>query len=184
MLPHGRRSLALFSHYSRQQGAEDRFSCSHPTRLAHPHPQHQSQLYILPRGGAGPTVLVTAVCEGQGQLSLFMSLRLALLPAVGVRVGCGDGMFPSPMSSHDIPERGRGCFLAFISTGRLSWAPPASRVCSSVHLRHGVGTSLPSAPVAEGQGQFFLLLQQWGVGPILCSPIFSGLSGSRSRWLW
>lgn len=139
---------------------QDRFSCSHPTRLAHPHPHHQSQLFILPRGGAGPTVPVAAVCEDQGQLSLFMSLRLALLPAVGGRVGCGEGMFPSPMSSHDIPERGRGCFLAFISTGRLSSAPPANRVCSSVHLRHGVGTSLPSASVAEGQGQFFLLLQQ------------------------
>lgn len=180
MLPHGRRSPALLSQYSRQQGAG-------PLLLLSPH-QAGSSTSTAPE----PALYFAqgrcwAHCPGYCSLwgpGPALPFHVPEAGSVGVRVGCGDGMFPSSMSSHDIPERGRGCFLAFISTGRLSWAPPASRVCSSVHLRHGVGTSLPSAPVAEGQGQFFLLLQQWGVGPILCSPIFSGLSGSRSRWLW
>lgn len=148
-------SPALLPQCSRQQGAV-------PVPLLSPYqtgsPTHTTRASstILPKRGAGPTFPVAAVCEGQGQL--FHSH----VPEVGCRwqeLGMGRAGFPHPCHHMTYPRGGRGPFLAFISTGWISWAPPANRVCSSVHPRQGVGASLPSAPVAEGQGQFFLLLQ-------------------------
>lgn len=183
MSPHG-RALQHCSPSAADSKEQGWFPCSHPTRLVHPHTPPEPALLFCPSKVLGPLSELLQFVRARASSSILMSLRLTLLPAAGGKSWVWEGRFPHPCHHMTYPRGGRGPFLAFISTGWISWAPPANRVCSSVHPRQGEGPLSLVLQLLRGRASSSYCCSQWGVGPILCISIFSGVSGSRSHWLW